>query len=109
MTVSYTHLLWQLKGNDPELVEAFMEKKFSSSEALDAGAAAAQLEIAKIRSQELAEDAKRAAAKQAESDKNRKAEREGLEEAIHKGFSGITLTAKEEEELKKFMFVARCV
>lgn len=99
-------ILWQLKGNDPELVDAFIEKKFSTSEALDAGAEAAQKEIAKIRSMELAADAQRAETARAESERKRREEQDSLKEAIDKGFAGITLSQKEAEDLKKFMFVA---
>lgn len=103
---SVIRILWQLKGNDPELVDAFMEKKFSTSEALDAGAEAAQKEIAKIRSLELEADAQRAVAAKTQAEKNRQAEQDSLKEAIDKGFAGITLSQKEAEDLKKFMFVA---
>ena len=99
-------VLWQLKGNDPELVDAFIEKRFSTPEALDAGAEAAQLEIVKIRNAELAADAQRAAAAKMDFESKRQAEKNSLEEAIDKGFSGITLSKKEAEDLKKFMFVA---
>lgn len=95
-----------LEGNSPEAVEALIEKKYSTQEALDEGARIAQIKIAAIRDKELQLDAARALAEKQAIATSKQAERQQLEDAIEKGFGGIILSTKEKEDLKKFMFTA---